>query len=351
MSSEIVDVFQDDQPILVNGDLIEAAKENIQPLASGRRATALSAVLSTPHAQRESKLAAARNRLRINVEIALEDDDDNPLEAYCRLVYWTLENYPQGHRAESGLLELVEEATRVLKDHRGGIWRDDLRYLKLCVFRRSYTNEIGTGFALLYEEFATVLGRNGRRVDADETYLLGINRQASPVDHLQAKYREFQKRMMLAAPLDSASLTPEQTPPAASTTTATRRKVLGETSSTSGSVRSGHSTSTRAAAAAATSSRPLEDVFGSTSSGPSSRPKPNARMQVFVDPSGASAAEEALANGDTMTTPWNELGSRKERIKENVPKVSKLSGTTLRQQHHVRTCSLSDRSFQGPGVG
>jgi Mad3/BUB1 homology region 1 len=162
----------------MDGDLIEAAKENIQPLASGRRATALSAVLSTPHAQRESKLAAARNRLRINVEIALEDDDDNPLEAYCRLVYWTLENYPQGHSAESGLLELVEEATRVLKDHRGGIWRDDLRYLKLWVlyanhvekptviYRFLLANEIGTGFALLYEEFSTVLERNGRCVVA-----------------------------------------------------------------------------------------------------------------------------------------------------------------------------------------
>jgi Mad3/BUB1 homology region 1 len=176
MSSEIVDVFQDDQPILVNGDLIEAAKENIQPLASGRRATALSTVLSTPHAQRESKLAAARNRLRINVEIALEDDDDNPLEAYCRLMYWTLENYPQGHSVESGLLELVEEATRVLKDHRGGIWRDDLWYLKLWVLYANHVekltviyqfllaNEIGMGFVLLYEEFATVLEWNRRCV-------------------------------------------------------------------------------------------------------------------------------------------------------------------------------------------
>ncbi|KAH9960697.1 hypothetical protein BC827DRAFT_1268092 [Russula dissimulans] len=313
----------------MDGDLIEAAKENIQPLASGRRATALSAVLSTPHAQRESKLAAARNRLRINVEIALEDDDDNPLEAYCRLVYWTLENYPQGHSAESGLLELVEEATRLWVLYANHVEKPTV------IYRFLLANEIGTGFALLYEEFSTVLERNGRRVDADETYLLGINRQASPVDHLQAKYREFQKRMMLAAPLDSASLTPEQTPPTASTTTATRRKVLGETSSTSGSVRSGYSTSTRAAAAAATSSHPLEDVFGSTSSGPSSRPKPNSRMQVFVDPSGASAAEEALTNGDTMTTPWNELGSRKGRIKENVPKVLK-TGDDRRETSGVR---------------
>lgn len=65
-----------------------------------------------PHAQRESKLTATRNRLRINVEIALEDEDDDPLEAYCRLVNWTVESYPQGHSAGSGLVELLEEATR-----------------------------------------------------------------------------------------------------------------------------------------------------------------------------------------------------------------------------------------------
>jgi hypothetical protein len=174
MSSEMVDVFQEAEPVVVDGDLIEAAKENIQPLASGRRATTLSAIFSTPHAQRESKLAATRNRLRINVEIALEDDDENPLEAYCQLVYWTLENYPQGHSAESGLLELLEEATRVLKDHRDGIWRADLRYLKLwalyanyvekptVIYRFLLANDIGTTFAFLYEEFATVLERNGR---------------------------------------------------------------------------------------------------------------------------------------------------------------------------------------------
>jgi Mad3/BUB1 homology region 1 len=174
MPSEMDDVFQEAEPVVVDGDLIEAAKENIQPLASGRRATTLSAIFSTPHAQRESKLAATRNRLRINIEIALEDDDGNPLEAYCQLVYWTLENYPQGHSAESGLLELLEEATRVLKDHRDGIWRADLRYLKLWVLYANYVekptviyrfllaNEIGTTFASLYEEFAIVLERNGR---------------------------------------------------------------------------------------------------------------------------------------------------------------------------------------------
>ncbi|KAI0251083.1 Mad3/BUB1 homology region 1-domain-containing protein [Lactifluus subvellereus] len=359
-SPETDDVFQDDQPIIVDGDLIEAAKENIQPLATGRRATALSAVLSTPHAQRESKLSAVRNRLRINLEIALEDEDDDPLEAYCQLVYWTLENYPQGHSAESGLLELLEEATRILKDHRGGIWRTDLRYLKLWVLYANYVerptviyryllaNEIGTTFALLYEEFATVLERNGRRVDADETYLLGINRQASPVERLQSKYREFQKRMMIPTPLEATPL-PEQSQPTVAT--ATRRKVLGESISTSrSSTRSAHSTSTTA------SSIPQGDVFGTTS-GPSLRPKPNARMQIFVDPDGTSG-EEAQAAGEAAATPWNELGTRKERIKENVPKVSKPNGTTLRQpgrQQRVASAPVASTSripvFRDPTPG
>jgi hypothetical protein len=122
------------------------------------------------------KLSATRNRLRINIEVALEDEKDDPLQAYCNLVYWTLENYPQGQSAESGLLELLEEATRVLKDNRDGAWKNDLRYVKLWILYASYVekptvvyrfllaNEIGTMFALLYEEFALALERSNRCV-------------------------------------------------------------------------------------------------------------------------------------------------------------------------------------------
>ncbi|KIP12120.1 hypothetical protein PHLGIDRAFT_62400, partial [Phlebiopsis gigantea 11061_1 CR5-6] len=218
-----LDVEQEDNaPIIVDCDVLEAAKENIQPLAKGRRVTALSAILSTPHAQREGRLAATRNRLRMNVDLALEnsrsaateadssdaEDDTDPLEAYCQFVSWVVENYPQGHSAESGLLELLEEATRVLKDHQDGKWRDDIRYLKLWVLYASYVekpaiiykfcmvNEIGTSHALLYEEFAIALERASRKTHADDTYRIGIARKASPIERLEARYKEFQKRMM-----------------------------------------------------------------------------------------------------------------------------------------------------------
>ena len=109
----------------------------------------------------------------------LEDEDDDPLEAYCRLVKWTMESYPEGHNAESGLLELLEEATRVLKDHRDGRWRGEMKYLQLWLHYTSFVNkpttiykfllanEIGTQFALLYEEYAAVLERDGRCVVLD----------------------------------------------------------------------------------------------------------------------------------------------------------------------------------------
>lgn len=152
---------------------------------------------------------------------------------------------------------------------------------------------------------------------------------------------------MLATPLETTSL-PEQPQPASTT----HRKVLGESTSTSRLTRSAHPTSTTA------SSRSLDDVFGS-GSGQSLRPKPNARMQVFVDPSGTSA-DEAVAAGDAAATSWNELGTRKERIKENVPKVSKLKGTTLsqpgRQQRvavapSVSTSRISVFRDPAPGEG
>jgi hypothetical protein len=61
-------------------------------------------------------------------------------------------------------------------------------------------------------------------------------------------------------------------------------------------------------------------------------PAANTRLQIFMDPTGSesSPAEEASTNA------WTDLGTRKTRIKENVPEVKKLAGTTLRQAGRSR---------------
>lgn len=320
------DVFKQ-APVIVDCDVLEAAKENIQPLASGRRVTTLSAILQTPHAQRDAQLLAARKRFRTNIQIALEDEDDDPLEAYSRFVQWTLENYPQGQSAESGLLELLEEATRVLKDNREGRWKRTSMYLKLWVLYASYVekptiiykfllaNDIGTDYALLYEEHAAALERAGRRSEADAAYLLGIARQASPLDKLIAKHSEFQKRMMTAATIPSQ--------PAASVLP--RRTALGVTSSFSA-----------ASISQAPSSSSQADASGSRRE---PRLGTNARLQIFVDPSGAESA------GVTdSVTPYPDIGTRKSRVKENIPEVSKAAGSTLKQAGRTRRIASGSNS-------
>ncbi|KAJ3885885.1 Mad3/BUB1 homology region 1-domain-containing protein [Lentinula edodes] len=316
MSTE--DVFSSGSTTMVDCDVLEAAKENIQPLATGRRVTSLSSVLATPHAQRESKLVATRHRLRINIEMALEDEDDDPLEAYCTLVNWTLENYPQGHSAESGLLELLEEATRVLKDDRDGKWRGEMKYLKLwmlyasfvekpsIIYRFLLANDIGTDFAILYEEFAAILERDGRRKEADDVYCLGIARKVSSLDHLKSRYEDFQKRMMSSAlpPIAAASTVPN---------TSTTRRALITTSATSTDV-SPASTSTRTR----------------------SRNASNTHMQIFVDPSGSAAR-----SAEMEVNAWPDIGTRKTRVKENVPETKKLPGTTLRQAGKTKRLASS----------
>jgi len=125
--------------------------------------------------------------------------------------------------------------------------------------------------------------------------------------------------MMLAIPLDAAP------PPEQPATTVVKRKVLGETAVTKSGTRLSSTTA---------SSRTQDDVFGSGSDA-APRSKPNARLQIFVDPFVGSTSGEGSqsqqATEDAAPTPWNELGTRKERTKENIPKVAKVNGATLRQ--------------------
>src|SRR5207253_644247 len=119
------------------------------------------------------RLASERAQMEEDAELAVDNDDD-PLAAWIRYVDWTLDNYPQGVSAESGLLELLERATRLFSaDPR---YKNDMRYLKLWIHYASYvdhpvkifaymnTNEIGTAYALFYEEYCNALERGGRCV-------------------------------------------------------------------------------------------------------------------------------------------------------------------------------------------
>ena len=126
----------------------------------------------------------------------------------------------------------------------------------------------------------------------------------------------------MASPVIPSSTSAERTE--AGPTPATRRKVLGEPSS-SRTTRSGV---TRVPSAS-------DDVFSAPA-----QPRPNARLPVFVDPSGDAENDPDQA---TNPTPWPELGTRKSRIKENTVEVSKAAGTTLRHAGRATRAASGSR--------
>jgi checkpoint serine/threonine-protein kinase len=115
-------------------------------------------------------LAQERLQLRAEVDSALEGEDD-PLAAYDQFVKWTIKNYAEGDPS-SGLVELLAEATGKFKDDTN--YKGDLRYLKLwCQYAHNVdkptsvyaflaANDIGKGYALLYEEYSKALEADGR---------------------------------------------------------------------------------------------------------------------------------------------------------------------------------------------
>jgi checkpoint serine/threonine-protein kinase len=119
-----------------------------------------------------SSLDQERRRFQQQItELDVQQEED-PLDIYYQFAQWLDQNYPQDHAVETGLVDLLEEATKVfLKvDH----YKSDLRYLKLWVMYARHVEDpgsiyshllsksIGTTYALLYEEYSDLLERTGR---------------------------------------------------------------------------------------------------------------------------------------------------------------------------------------------
>ncbi|KAG5644388.1 hypothetical protein DXG03_008616 [Asterophora parasitica] len=164
-----------------------------------------------------SELDAERKVLRAQLADAINEEDD-PLAVYDRFVQWTVKNYGERNPA-SGLLELLEEATRQFKDD--PVYKTDLRYLKLWtlyatqgdragaidIYAHLLAKEIGTSFSLLYEGYAALLEADGKHSDADVIFRHGIKRGARPLERLKNRYQAFQVRAKLPKPQSLATNT------------------------------------------------------------------------------------------------------------------------------------------------
>lgn len=75
---------------LINFDLLELHKENVQPIQSGRSAKALASILSPRSSGKEPTLEETKTfydvmRSKYEEELQLIEDADDPLEVYYKV--------------------------------------------------------------------------------------------------------------------------------------------------------------------------------------------------------------------------------------------------------------------------
>lgn len=126
---------------------------------------------------------------------------------FYRYIGWIQASYPTdtNHR----LIDVLERATRSIMNHTGGFerYRNDNEYVKLWIayadlvpdpaeiFKFLHSHRIGEDLALLYMAWAWVAEARGNYAFADKVYQRGIARKATPIERIQSRYRDFQRRM------------------------------------------------------------------------------------------------------------------------------------------------------------
>jgi checkpoint serine/threonine-protein kinase len=309
---------------LIDFEIIETHKENIQSLPGGRSAKALAAtfappsLLSTAPTPGDTRSLHDAIRQEYELEIIAISDSDDPLDIYDRYVKWTLTAYPSAQATpESQLRPLIERATKAFQT--AAHYKNDPRYLKLWLTyirlfsdapKETFTylarHSIGEGLALFYEEFAAWLEGAGRWIQADEVYRLGIEREARPTERLIRKFGEFQQRFERRAhngdepsspalPTVRPALVAKQDPFASSTPRVADPQAQRTFSAVGGS---------------------------STSRGVKQK------MAIFSDADASAPGPRAGLSGTSKG--WDNIGSIAERTKENVVEARAWTGETLK---------------------
>ncbi|EDW74109.2 uncharacterized protein Dwil_GK21755 [Drosophila willistoni] len=176
----------------------ENAKENIQPLASGRNVSLLQAsVISQDGGPGHELLIQQRKQMEENIE-SYEGDD--PLTPWYDYICWIEQSYPAGGTG-SGLQAAMHKClTKFEQDER---YKQDGRLIKLFIkymknqkdqlecYQQMYNSGIGTMLADFYIAWAYSYDLSGNMSKADDIFRLGIACRAEPLDDLREAHQHF----------------------------------------------------------------------------------------------------------------------------------------------------------------
>ena len=304
---------------LIDFDIIENQKENIQSLPSGRSAKSLATVFS-PVAQKSPLQTHNVNdpaRQAFENELANIDESDDPLDVYDRYIKWTLSTYPSAQAThDSGLLPLLERATKAFLA--SAQYKNDVRYLRLWlhyirlfsdapreVFAYLARHGVGESLALFYEDFAAWLEGAERWSQAEEVYKMGIEKEARPIERLVRRFGEFESRY------HSRPGNPEE--PNSPALPAVRPALAAKLDPF-------------AAIAATVEPHDPQAASRQASAAAAARPRKQ-KLEIFSDENGR---EERPASGSDNARGWDNIGTLAERKKENVIGARPWNGETLK---------------------
>lgn len=308
---------------VVDFELIEDQKENIQALPGGRSAKKLADLYSpaalhklpTPTMTTTADGKRVKDCIRAEYEAELQNmaESDDPLDIFDRYVRWTLDAFPSAQATpQSQLHILLERATKAFVG--SAQYRNDPRYLRLWLHYINFFADapreaflflsrhgIGDGLALFYEEYAAWLEGADRWCQAEEVYQAGIQREARPVQRLLRKFNEFKERLARRP----QATTGEPSSPALPTVRPALAAKVDPFSSTT---------------------RPADvQARQQTASVRSNASRP--KLAVFSD---AEAKPAALSTREEASGGWSTIGSLAERKKENTMEPKPWVGETLK---------------------
>ncbi|XP_027362184.1 mitotic spindle checkpoint protein BUBR1 [Abrus precatorius] len=186
-----------------SGNEWETFKENVRPLKRGRNVNVLNHALKS-HTDNNLKKSLLQHRRKL-IEAIDEYQGDDPLLPWLQCIKWIQEAFPPGGDS-SGLVVIYEQCVRAFWHSER--YKDDLRYLKVwleyadncfdadVIYAFLDANGIGKTHSDFYISYALLLESKNKFKAANQTFELGISRNAQPADKLKAAYRKFFARSM-----------------------------------------------------------------------------------------------------------------------------------------------------------
>uniref|UniRef100_A0A1A9W234 BUB1 N-terminal domain-containing protein n=1 Tax=Glossina brevipalpis TaxID=37001 RepID=A0A1A9W234_9MUSC len=170
------------------------AKENIQPLATGRNASVLHASLNMESSQ---ELTFKRQELENGIHNYIGQD---PLSAWYNYIDWIEQSFPSGGK-ESGLKQVLAKCLNHFADDER--YYQDGRMIKLFIkfmddindatvyYQRLFNCGFGSMVADFYISWAYSYELEGNMRRADEIFSQGIACRAQPVEDLKEAHQHF----------------------------------------------------------------------------------------------------------------------------------------------------------------